>query len=314
VTPVDDSIDDGPLWDRSQQPPRTDAEERRRRFIRRRATALGALLLLIIWIATLASGGSGHPRKPTAHRAVGPVAATPVAPTSAAVTAHQAAAIKSTLGYTAFLSQGSANRREIALTFDDGPGPFTPQILDILERKHVPATFFVVGRSLKDFGQTLPREIADGFAIGDHTQDHMVMTNLSPKDQEAQLIQQATAIRSYGAPFPHLFRPPYGGFDKTTLGYTHKFGMLTVLWTVDTKDFAQPGVGAIVHSVLAGAKPGAIILMHDAGGQRAQTVAALPTIIAALRRRHFELVTVPKLVDDDPPLEAQTTPPHLSGG
>jgi peptidoglycan/xylan/chitin deacetylase (PgdA/CDA1 family) len=313
VTPVDDSIDDGPTWNRSQ-PPRTDAEERRRRFIRRRATALGALLLLIIWIATLASGGSGHPRKPTAHRAAGPAATAPVTATSSAVAAQQAAAIKSTLGYTAFLSQGSANRREIALTFDDGPGPFTPQILDILERKHVPATFFVVGRALKDFGQTLPREIADGFAIGDHTQDHMVLTQLSPKDQETQLIQQATAIRSYGAPFPHLFRPPYGAFDKTTLGYTRKFGMLTVLWTVDTKDFAQPGVDAIVRSVLAGAKPGAIILMHDAGGQRAQTVAALPTIIAALRRRHFALVTVPKLVDDDPPLEAQTTPPHLSGG
>jgi peptidoglycan/xylan/chitin deacetylase (PgdA/CDA1 family) len=90
--------------------------------------------------------------------------------------------------------------------------------------------------------------------------------------------------------------------------------MLTVMWTVDTKDFMQPGVGAIVRSVLAGAKPGAIILMHDAGGNRAQTVAALPTIIKALRRRHYELVTVPKLVADDPPLEAQTTPPLLGGG
>jgi peptidoglycan-N-acetylglucosamine deacetylase len=314
VTPVDDSIDDGPPWNRSQLSPGTDAEERRRRFIRRRATALGALLLLIVWIATLASGGSGHPRTRAAHRASRPVIATPVVTASGAVTAQQAAAIKSTLGYSAFLTQGSANRREIALTFDDGPGPFTPQILNILERKHVPATFFVVGRSLKDFGETLPREIADGFVIGDHTQDHMVMTHLSPKDQEAQLVEQATAIRSYGAPFPHLFRPPYGAFDRTTLSYTHKFGMLTVLWTVDTKDFAQPGVGAIVHSVLAGAKPGAIILMHDAGGQRAQTVAALPTIIAALRRRHFQLVTVPKLVTDDPPLEAQTAPPNLGGG
>jgi peptidoglycan/xylan/chitin deacetylase (PgdA/CDA1 family) len=304
VTPVDDSIDDGAPWNRPQLPPRTDAEERRRRFIRRRATALGALLLLIVWIATLATGGSGHPRTRAAHRVVRRAVAAPVVVASGAVGAQQAAAIKSTLGYSAFLTQGSANHREIALTFDDGPGPYTPQILDILERKHVPATFFVVGRSLKDFGAMLPREI----------QDHMVMTHLSPKDQEAQLVDQATAIRSYGAPFPHLFRPPYGAFDKTTLSYTHKFGMLTVLWTVDTKDFAQPGVGAIVHRVLAGAKPGAIILMHDAGGERAQTVAALPTIIAALRRRHFQLVTVPKLVTDDPPLEAQTAPPHLGGG
>lgn len=312
MSPVEDSVGDGAAWDRPQPPP-AGGDGRRRVFVRRRLTALGALVVLIIWIATLAAGGSG--RHPAARHLANSVApAAPVAPATAAVAAQQEQAIRSALGYTAFVTQGSANRREIALTFDDGPGPYTPQILDILERYHVPATFFIVGRSLKDFGSILPREIADGFVIGDHTQDHLMLTQLSPQDQKAQLLQQVAGIRAYGAPFPHLFRPPYGAFNRTTLGYTHKYGMLTVLWTVDTKDFAQPGTGAIVRAVVGGAKPGAIMLMHDAGGIRTETVRALPTIIAALRRRHFELVTVPKLMVDDPPLTAQTAPINLAGG
>jgi peptidoglycan/xylan/chitin deacetylase (PgdA/CDA1 family) len=313
VTPVDDSVDDGGSWDRARSPLTTGGEERRRMFIRRRVTALGALVLLIIWIATLAAGGGSH--RSQAHRLTHVAGLqAPVVQTPGALALAQEQAIRSALGYTAFVTAGSANAREIALTFDDGPGPYTPQILSILERERVPATFFVVGRSLKDFGDILPRELADGFVIGDHTQDHVPLNRLSAKDQEAELLQQASAIRAYGAPFPHLFRPPYGGFDKTTLSITHRFGMLTVLWTVDTKDFAQPGVGAIIRAVVGGAKPGAIMLMHDAGGIRTQTVKALPTIIKALRRRKYELVTVPKLMADDPPLTAQTAPPNLGGG
>ena len=86
-----------------------------------------------------------------------------------------------------------------------------------------------------------------------------------------------------------------------------------VLWTVDTDDYLQPGVSAIVHRVLAGARPGAIILMHDGGGDRTQTIAALPLIVRALRKRGYDLVTVPQLILDDPPQGHQTLPGHLSG-
>jgi peptidoglycan/xylan/chitin deacetylase (PgdA/CDA1 family) len=291
-----------------------------RRYLRRRLTAGAALLLLVIWIASLLSAGGGGDRRPatTARAAAGSLAGAASARHTAAVAAEQsreAQAIQSALAYTAYVTAGSAGRREMALTFDDGPGPFTPQVLAVLERLHVPATFFLVGRSIKDFGSYVPTELAGGFVIGDHTQDHTPMAVLSRQDQVRQLLDQAAATSAYGVPFPHLFRPPYGSFNATTLEITKKLKMLTILWTIDTSDFRQPGVDQIVKSVISGAKPGAIVLMHDAGGPRAQTVAALPRIVAGLRHRGYALVTVPHLIADDPPLEAQQVPPPgLSGG
>ena len=89
-------------------------------------------------------------------------------------------------------------------------------------------------------------------------------------------------------------------WNATTLALLHRYRMLMVLWTVDTSDYRRPGVKAIVNAALAGARPGAIILLHDAGGDRSQTVKALPRIIAGLRRRHYRLVTVPRLLLDNP--------------
>jgi peptidoglycan/xylan/chitin deacetylase (PgdA/CDA1 family) len=86
-----------------------------------------------------------------------------------------------------------------------------------------------------------------------------------------------------------------------------------VLWTVDTNDYLRPGVRVIVRRALAGAHPGAIILLHDGGGDRTQTIKALPLIVRALRRRGYDLVTVPELVLDDPPLTRETLPAHVSG-
>ena len=98
-----------------------------------------------------------------------------------------------------------------------------------------------------------------------------------------------------------LFRPPYGSFNATTMRELQSLHLLMVLWSVDTDDYLQPGVSVIVQRALAGARPGAIILMHDAGGTRTQTIAALPTIIRGLRARGFHLVTVPQLLKDDAP-------------
>jgi peptidoglycan/xylan/chitin deacetylase (PgdA/CDA1 family) len=224
-------------------------------------------------------------------------------------------AIDRTLSYTPWVRIAGSQHKEIALTFDDGPGPFTPEVLRVLRRLHVPATFFLVGRSIKDFGAYVPSELADGLAIGNHTQDHSPMAALSRADQVTQLLDQARDVAAYGVPFPHLFRPPYGSFNTTTLEITKKLKMLTILWTIDTADFRQPGTDVIVKSVISGAKPGAIVLMHDAGGPRTQTVAALPRIVTGLRRRGYALVTVPRLLADDPPLQSQEAPPPgLSGG
>jgi peptidoglycan/xylan/chitin deacetylase (PgdA/CDA1 family) len=312
VTPPPDPLDAGAGS--------SDEEDRRRRFLRRRVTAGAAALLVVIWLISLFSGsGSGRHVTSTATQVtVGSAATVREARRQAALAAEQKReeqAIENVLSYTAFVTSGSADKRELALTFDDGPGPFTAQVVATLDRLHVPATFFVVGRAVKDFGASLPAEVAGGFVIGDHTQDHAPMTTLSRADQVNQLLDQSRAIRPYGAPFPHLFRPPYGQFNATTLAITRKLKMLTILWTIDTNDFSQPGVEKIVSSVIDGAKPGAIVLMHDAGGPRTQTVAAIPRIVAGLRHRGYTLVTVPRLIADDPPNSSQEVPPTgLSGG
>ncbi|MBV9465469.1 MAG: polysaccharide deacetylase family protein, partial [Solirubrobacterales bacterium] len=210
------------------------------------------------------------------------------------------AAIDRTLTYTPYVRVAGSQHREIALTFDDGPGPYTPQILSILQRANVPATFFEVGVLEKYFHDSTAEIVARGYPVGDHTESHAPMSKLSPADQQAQILTQTSHIGDYGAPFPRLFRPPYGLWNTATLALLHKYRMLMVLWTVDTSDYRRPGVQAIVSSAVSGARPGAIILMHDAGGNRTETVEALPRIIAVLQARGYRLVTVPRLLLDNP--------------
>jgi peptidoglycan-N-acetylglucosamine deacetylase len=214
--------------------------------------------------------------------------------------AAENAAVDRTLAYTPYVRVAGAEHREIALTFDDGPGPYTPRILSILGRANVPGTFFEVGVEDRYFHASTAAMVARGYPVGDHTESHAPMSRLSPADQQAQMLEETAAVGRYGAPFPRLFRPPYGLWNSKTLTLLRRFRMLMVLWTVDTSDYRRPGVEAIVHSAVAGARPGAIILLHDAGGDRIETVEALPKIIAALRARHYRLVTVPRLLLDNP--------------
>jgi peptidoglycan/xylan/chitin deacetylase (PgdA/CDA1 family) len=179
--------------------------------------------------------------------------------------AAENAAIDRTLAYTPYVQYAGAQHREIALTFDDGPGPFTPQVLSVLERENAPATFFEVGSLERYFHASTSQEIANGYPIGDHTETHAPLSHLPAAEQQAQILQQTSKAGAYGAPFPRMFRPPYGLFNSTTLSLLRSYRMLMVLWTIDTEDYKRPGVSLIVRRVLAGARPGAIVLMHDAG-------------------------------------------------
>jgi len=217
------------------------------------------------------------------------------------------------LAYTPFVKEGGERGRDIALTFDDGPGPYTPGVLAVLERMHVHATFFEIGAMLRYFSASTLRELRDGDVIGDHTETHPAMALLRAKQQREELFEQIARIELLDGPRPYLFRPPYGSFDATTMRELRKLHLLMVLWSVDTEDYLQPGVATIVQRALAGAHPGAIILMHDAGGTRTQTIAALPIIIQRLRARGFDLVTIPQLLHDDPPPPGQPLPSSLSG-
>jgi peptidoglycan/xylan/chitin deacetylase (PgdA/CDA1 family) len=221
--------------------------------------------------------------------------------------------VASVLAYTPFVKEGAARGRDIALTFDDGPGPYTPGVLSVLEHFRVRATFFVIGQMLRYFSASAVRELRDGDVIGDHTETHPEMAALSARDQHEELFEQIARIELLGGPRPVLFRPPYGSFDATTMRELHALHLLMVLWSVDTDDYLQPGASVIVQHALAGAHPGAIILMHDAGGTRTQTVEALPEIIRGLRARGYHLVTVPELLRSDPPPPGQPLPSSLRG-
>jgi peptidoglycan/xylan/chitin deacetylase (PgdA/CDA1 family) len=288
---------------------RDGARYRRRRL----GAALGVAALVILLVVVLSGshhrgGASSASRAAQARHATAPR-------TVPSVDALERGdkAVDSVLSYTPFVRAGGTQGRDVALTFDDGPGPYTPGVLDVLEREHVPATFFVIGEELRYFSASTAREIRDGFVIGDHTETHPMLAQMSAHDQREELFEQAARIELLGGQRPRLFRPPYGSFNATTFKLLHQMRMLMVLWSVDTDDYERPGVAAIVHNALEGAKPGAIILMHDAGGDRSETIEALPTIIHELRKRGFELVTVPQLLRDDPPPAGQPLPQNLSG-
>ena len=172
----------------------------------------------------------------------------------------------------------------------------------------MPATFFVVGYQLPDFGPQLRHEVGLGVTIGDHTRDHRNLALLSARDQRSQVLDDALAIHAYGAPYPRLFRPPYGSYDATTLAVLGRQRMLAVLWSVDSEDYTKPGVDGIVRNVLGAVRPGSIVLMHDGGGDRAQTLAAVPRIVAALRRQGYAFATVPRLLLENPPPANQQLP------
>jgi peptidoglycan/xylan/chitin deacetylase (PgdA/CDA1 family) len=298
------------------------SREPQHRYRRRRAAALVAVAVLATVVGIVVAGGGS--RRPIAVagegqagflRSIQIMAGTGGRSLSARELAIQNAAINRTLQYTPYVRIAGAQHRELALTFDDGPGPFTPQVLAILKQEYVGGTFFEVGVEEHFFHAGTSEAVADGFPIGDHTFSHEPMSTLRRTQQQTQLLGQIRAIKPYGAPYPRLFRPPYGRWNATTLSLLQHYRMLMVLWSVDTNDWTRPGVQAIVNAAVKGARPGAIILLHDAGGNRSQTVTALPKIISALRRRGYRLVTVPQLLADNPaPADQQIASVIGAGG
>jgi peptidoglycan-N-acetylglucosamine deacetylase len=285
-------------------------------FRRRRLAAGVAAISAIALIAAALGLHRGHADASSHGRSLQRPARAIASPTRAQtlLLAAENRAIDSVLSYTPAVVRGGSKGNEVALTFDDGPGPYTQQLVATLNRLHVHATFFTVGSQEQYFSAGTAAEIAAGDVVEDHSETHPMMAMLSAHDQYEQLFEPVARIEIAGAPRPRLFRPPYGSFDATTFKQLHHLHLLMVLWSVDTGDYQQPGVQAIVQRALAGATPGAIILMHDAGGDRVQTIAALPAIIRGLRARGLRPVTVPRLLLDDPPPPGQHIPSSLAGG
>jgi peptidoglycan/xylan/chitin deacetylase (PgdA/CDA1 family) len=202
-------------------------------------------------------------------------------------------------------TSGSASRRLVALTFDDGPGLYTARVLDVLRRRRVRATFFMIGSQVRGAERVLRRMLADGHALGNHTFTH---ANVSGGGWRQMASTQAAIRRATGYT-PCVFRPPYGASSGLLSGQARQLGMNNILWNVDTFDWRRPGSWAIRSRAVGGARPGAIILLHDGGGPRAQTVAALPGIITTLRARGYGFATVPELLRLAPRYARPPRPP-----
>ncbi|HXB15744.1 MAG TPA: polysaccharide deacetylase family protein [Solirubrobacteraceae bacterium] len=285
--------------------PRTASREARRRQVRRRRLSLLAILaaLAAVLVALLSSSGG----RAGAHHRSSPAAAARAKAGSAPASAPRAPGYPETAELRRLIALGKPiycapdRGNEVALTFDDGPGPYTKLMLDKLAKHHVEATFFIVGRNIALAPSLLARERRAG-AVGDHTWTHPLLTALGAGEQEAQIArtQEAVAAASGGPVF--LFRPPYGAHDAVTDRIARERGLLEILWNVDSRDSLGASYAQIEQTVTAGLRPGSIILMHENHGQ---TVRAMLTIFAALRRRGLRAVSVPQLLSDDPPSPAQ---------
>jgi peptidoglycan/xylan/chitin deacetylase (PgdA/CDA1 family) len=281
--------------------------------VRRRRVALAAALAAAAaLVALLLSGGGSH--------------APARAPAVASASQARAAAAKRTGGGSAgaagAIAGGDAAQsrqvrslialglpiycagpygNEVALTFDDGPGPYTQLVLAKLRKHGIRATFFDVARNIPLLPGATAAERAQG-GVGDHTFTHPLLTALAPGEAEGEIARaQAALERSTGAPV-FLFRPPYGGRSASIDRFVSAHGMLDILWTVDSGDSLGASYAQIERNVIGGLRPGAIVLMHENHGQ---TVRALLAIFAALERKHLRAVSVSQLLSDDPPSLAQ---------
>ncbi|MCC3407276.1 MAG: polysaccharide deacetylase family protein [Microcoleus sp. PH2017_10_PVI_O_A] len=211
------------------------------------------------------------------------------------------AQFRSQIVYKASISDSKV----IALTFDDGPTAETLQILKILQKHKAVATFFCLGANLRENPEIAKRVVQAGNAIGNHTWHHFYH-NVTEKTAADEIDNTGVHIyRSTGAK-SLLFRPPGGRLNNGFADYAKKKNYVVVMWSIDPKDFSQPPAAVIARSVLSQATSGAIVLLHDGGGDRQQTVEAVSAIIPKLKQQGYRFVTVPQLLQMQASQKQQT--------
>lgn len=192
-------------------------------------------------------------------------------------------------------SSARTTKKIVALTFDDGPSVYTPEVLGVLKRFHVPATFFLIGENVDLYPQYVRDEVKQGELVGDHTFTHPDLETISAAAVRWQLSHTEAAIFEAAHYVPHWFRPPYGSVNASIADLAAGLGLRTVLWSVDPSDWSLPGTEAIIDRVVGAVVPGSVVLMHDGGGNRGETVAALPVIIEKLRSEGYRFVNLDQL-------------------
>ena len=253
--------------------------------------------------ATLAAsrqGGGGVPRATpgsTRTRATSPSAS----PTQSASPSSGPSAPPTTAGPSTFVHGGpagtvnSTGTAEVALTFDDGPGGNTAHVLDLLKQYGIHATFCIIGRMIGEYDPNLIRRVvAEGHTLCNHTWSHdLNLRTRSEAQIRSELQRTDDAIHAIvpGVPIRY-FRNPGGNFSPLTIAVARSMGMESLDWNVDPSDWSRPGTQSIINNVLSHTHPGSVVLMHDGGGDRSQTVQALHTILPNLQSR-FTLIPLP---------------------
>ncbi|SDZ78145.1 polysaccharide deacetylase family sporulation protein PdaB [Thalassobacillus cyri] len=194
---------------------------------------------------------------------------------------------------------GEDDKKQIALTFDDGPeDTYTPQILKVLREKGVKATFFVMGQRVRENPAQLQKIQREGHAIGNHTWDHPHLSELTKEEMQENIQNTNAVIEEVTGVKTDLFRPPFGEIKEWQLELLNKEGYESIMWTADSKDWMGISAEEIVERVKKDASPGVIVLQHNYHVKgNFETVEALPQIIDELRAEGYEFVTVPELLD-----------------
>lgn len=188
----------------------------------------------------------------------------------------------------------------VALTFDDGPDPRnTTKILDLLAKYNAKATFFILGANAKKYPDIVLRSYKEGHELANHTFTHPY--NASVTELQDEIEQTNELIYSISGFMPVLFRPVGGNYNEQMINAVADDGYKVVMWSwhQDTQDWKEPGVDKIVNKVLKGTQPGDVILFHDGGGDREQTIKALEKILPELQKQGYTFVTVSDLINDD---------------
>lgn len=183
------------------------------------------------------------------------------------------------------------DEKVVALTFDDGPDQHTQDILHTLTDAGAGATFFVVGSHVDGREQEMADLVDAGMSVQWHTQTHPDLATL-PRDQaEAEIAAAADVLEPWGIS-PTCVRPPMGSYDDTTMEVADELGQSVVGWTIDTRDWESPDPDVIVDRVMDQLEPGAIVLLHDGGGDRSATVEALPDLLEELGAARYQTVAL----------------------
>ena len=185
--------------------------------------------------------------------------------------------------------------KAVALTFDDGPSPYTSEILELLHDEKVKATFFLVGVQIVKYPSLVRKEVKAGMTLGNHSWSHPTrptFAHLTSTRADDEVARAQAAIKDAGGK-AKLFRPPGGSFSPASTELVARHGLRTVMWSVDPKDWRRGrSAAAIASAVLSKAKAGSIVVMHDGGPNVANTLAALPAIIRGIRARGSHLVAL----------------------